>query len=94
MNTEPNDEGRILSKWVVWLCDTEPIPVLKMQANDGSVVFRFYVKTPNLVALGITKDEVCRYIESFVVNKCRRTVLSEDIERFEIIDMDTDQPLP
>ena len=59
--------------------------------EDGKAIFLFCYSSATFKGIGVTDDEMISCIEEFIRDKDERTVLSEDIENFELVDLDVNK---
>jgi len=74
------------NSYVLWFYGE---PVVAMKINDnGTTKFMFCYSFSKFDAIGVDMEEMKESIEDFVKNKEERTVLSEDIEKYELVNLD------
>jgi hypothetical protein len=73
--------------FVLWFYG-EPIVVQKRRGNGG-IIFLFNYSFSKFEEFGLTKADMKMSIDGFIREKEERTVLSEDIENYRIINLDT-----
>lgn len=72
--------------FVLWFYG-QAIVVQKVE-EDGKIIFLFCYSLREFQEIGLTENEMRNSVEEFVRDKEGRTVLNEDIERFELINLD------
>jgi len=74
------------SNFIIWLCD-KPIVVMK-EKKGSEFIFQFYYSFTTFNDLGFSDEDMVDCIEKFILDKSERTVLSEEIKHWEIINLD------
>jgi len=74
------------NQYILWFCE-KPIVVIK-EPEGEKTIFRFYCSYSKYSEIGITEADLQAAIEDFIKHKEERTVLSEDIEQYELINLD------
>ena len=72
--------------FVLWFYG-KAIVVMKIR-EDNKIIFKFCYSFSDLEAIGVTEEEMKNSIEEFIRDKDERTVLSEDIENYDIVNLD------
>ena len=72
--------------FVLWFYG-KAIVVIKIKEED-KIIFKFCYSFSDLEAIGVTEEEMKNSIEEFIRDKDERTVLSEDIENYDIVNLD------
>ena len=83
------ETGHGKENWVLWFYG-EPIVAQKGE-EDGKTNSLFCYSRSKFEEIGVTVDEIAKEIEEFVRNKDERTVMSVDIESYELVDLDANK---